>query len=71
MCILTAIIVTTKAIVCLLAAFSDGIVVAVAVMRREQAPAIGRQVVGEVRLLPRLVGLLNYEKAKLRKVIHC
>ena len=71
MCILTAIIVTTKAAVCLLTAFSDGIVIAVAVMHREQACAIGRQVVGEIRLLPRLVGLLNRDVAKLRKVIHC
>ena len=37
----------------------------------EQAPAIGRQVVGEIRLLPRLVGLLTHEKRTLRKVRLC
>ena len=42
--------------------------IAIAAMDREQAPAIGRHVVGEIRLLPRLVGLLSHQKDELRKV---
>lgn len=44
--------------------------IAIAATDREQAPAIGRQVVGEIRLLPRLVGLLSHQKNALRKVTH-